>query len=319
MKLKFAFLAVLCISALLGARPMLRGFALGSVMSVDSRAGEVSVDLGSKDYAIKGLPFVIVDGKGSPVATVKAREVFDDRFWSEKLKPEEIASVRPGMQVRWQLTQETVALLAAKKSGKAADYARFLNRFPNSSFIPDTIKGIPDATMKDLNPDYYAARKRYSKEDFQEIEKKYKGTGFATAAAAEIASIDEFDKATASQQAERERRNAEADAERKRQEGILEKAGKAREKSSQEPLGKLVNNSTDTVRFVFKEPAELPQTTVSPNSFASVRLPVGSFSFDVFKVEDSALSTLGLSQEEPKPVKSGDVTVMGDLWEATYP
>ncbi|HEY3346760.1 MAG TPA: hypothetical protein VGK71_03970, partial [Nitrospirota bacterium] len=128
MKLKFALLALMCLTVFVGARPMLRGYALGSVLSVDSRAGEVSVDLGSKDYAIKGFEFVVVDGKGNPVANIKAREVFDDRFWSEKLTADELASVRPGMQVRWLFTPEIISLLTAKKSGKAEAYIKFFTK-----------------------------------------------------------------------------------------------------------------------------------------------------------------------------------------------
>ncbi|HEY3347999.1 MAG TPA: hypothetical protein VGK71_10320, partial [Nitrospirota bacterium] len=184
-------------------------------------------------------------------------------------------------------------------------------------YLPDAVRERPDGLLRELNPDYLAARKRYTKEAFQEIIAKYPGTAYAAAAGSELASLGEYDRDQAKLRAEREKRNAEAEAESKRQGAILERATQAKESSGLEPLGKLINNSSDTVLFVFKEPADVPQTTVSPNSFASVRLSVGTFSFDVFKVGAAAVQ--GFQDEKRQPVKSGDVTVIGNFWEAVYP
>jgi hypothetical protein len=69
--------------------------------------------------------------------------------------------------------------------------------------------------LKGINPDYYEARKRYRREDFQKVIKKYPGTGFALAAEKEIKSIDAFDADKQKATAERAKRAAEAEAEQK--------------------------------------------------------------------------------------------------------
>ena len=305
---------------LLGAGPVIRGFKTGSVVTVNRDAGEISVDLGSNDNVVKGMSFAVVDGKGHQEALITVRELYDDLFWSGKLKPEEIGKIKPGYQARWILTPEVAALLAAKKAGTADAYKDFISRYPGSAFLAGLISSIPEDMLKPINPDYYAALKSYRSEDFKGIIKKYPGTGFAKAAESELKNIEAYNAEQAKIEEEREKRAAAAEQERKRQEAIDAQISQKRGNAFQrEALGKLVNNSMDPVRFVFDEPSSLPPTTVNANSSVDARQNTGSYKYKVFKVEQQqqAFSTDANTQEQP--VKEGSIDISADFWEIDYP
>jgi hypothetical protein len=321
MRTKYLALLLILAFALIGAgaRPMLRGFPLGSVVTVDRDLGIISVDLGTRDFVLKGLAFAVVDKEGHQVAQVRANELYSDLFWSDKLPAAQLNSVSAGMQVRWLFTPETSALLDARKKDTVEAYRYFIVRFPKSPYISELIKTIPDDKLKELNPDYYSARKSYTKDAFEGIIKKYPGSGFAAAAKDEIKAIDAYDAEEEKVRAERARRAAEAEAQRKKQEAVEEKILQSKEKTqTREALGKLRNNSANTVRFVFKEPSDIPPTTVLPNSAADVRLSTGNYSYEVYKVEEEKFG-VSLDQQQATPIKTGTVEIQFDFWEVTYP
>lgn len=317
MKLKFTVLAALCFLSVAASRPMLRGYPIGEVTSVNQSAGIISVDLGSRDFVLKGFPFAIVDGEGRQVAKVVADEVYRDVFWSGKLAQAEFAKIRPGFQARWMFTPEVKAVADALKKNEAGSYKGVIERFPKSAYLPQVIASMPEEMLKGINPDYYEARKRYRREDFQKVIQKYPGTGFALAAEKEIKSIDAFDADQEKAAAERAKRAAEAEAERKRRQAIDEKAGEKQNTAQRrEALGKLVNNSVSAVKFVFDEPSGLAPVTVMPNSFMDARQQTGSYTYKVYKVEDSFNPA---TDQKAQLLKEGSVDIQFDFWEVSYP
>jgi hypothetical protein len=315
----FLFLLLMAV-AFIGARPMMRGFPLGNVVTVDRDLGIISVDLGTRDFVLKGLTFAVVDKNGHQVAQVRANELYNDLFWSDKLPASQLNAVSAGMQVRWFFTPETSALLDARKKDTVEAYRYFIGRFPASPYVPELIRAIPDEKLKELSPDYYRARKSYTKDSFEAIIKKYPGSGLAAAARDEIKSIDAYDAEQAKVREERQKRAAAAEAERKKQEALEEKIRQSKDTTQKrEALGKLKNNSTDTVRFVFKEPTDAPPTTVPPNSYTDMRLSTGNYSYDVYKVEEEKFGMTLDDKQQQQPLKSGTIDIEFDFWEVSYP
>ena len=306
----------------LGAGPVIRGFKTGSVVSVDRDSGEISVDLGTRDNVVKGMTFAIVDGQGQQAALVTVGELYDDLFWSGKLKPEEIRAIKPGYQARWILTPEVAALLDAKKKNTAEGYKDFIARYPGSVFMAGLISSMPEDVLKEVNPDYYEALKDYRSEDFRNIIKKYPGTGFAKAAETELKNIEAYNAEQAKIEKEREKRAAAAEEERKREEAIEARINQQKQNAAfqREALGKLVNNSMDPVRFVFDEPTTLPPTTVGANSSVDARQTTGSYKYKVFAVgqQQPAFSTDPNAQPQ-QPLKEGSIDISADFWEIDYP
>ena len=128
MKFKFAALVALCFLSVAASRPMLRGYPIGKVTAVNQPAGIISVDLGSRDFVLKGFPFSIVDGEGRQVAKVIADEVYRDVFWSGKLAQAEFGKIRPGFQARWLFTPEIKAVADALKRNEAGSYKDLIER-----------------------------------------------------------------------------------------------------------------------------------------------------------------------------------------------
>lgn len=317
MKLKFIALVALCFLSVAASRPMLKGYPVGEVASVNQESGIISVDLGSQDFVLKGFPFAIVDGEGHQVAKVIADDIYKDVFWSAKLSQAELGKIRPGFQARWLFTPEVKAVADALKRNDAGSYKNLVERFPKSAYMPQVIALMPDEMIKAINSDYCEARKRCSREDFQNIIKKYPGTGFALAAEKEIKSIDAFEADQKKAAAERAKRAAEAEAEQKRRQAIDEKVAEKQNKAQgREALGKLVNNSASPVKFVFAEPSELAPVTVMPNSFMDARQPTGSYTYKVYKADDSFNPAPG---QQPQVLKEGAVDIQFDFWEVTYP
>ncbi len=58
------FLLILMAVVLMGARPTLKGFPVGTVMAVDRDAGTVSINLGEKDGVLPGMTFLVVNDAG---------------------------------------------------------------------------------------------------------------------------------------------------------------------------------------------------------------------------------------------------------------
>ncbi len=329
---------------LAGARPTIMGFPIGAVTEIDRKAGIVCVDIGKKDGVLPGMTFLIVTESGQEAARITSSEMYSDMFWSARLPLYKLNKITVGMQARWLLTPEIVALNRAMKAGSGHAYKDFLARFPKSGFIAPLLRELPEKKLKEINPDYYAAFKAYTKESFSRIIKKYPGTGFAQAAADEIKSIDDYDKEQKKIEAERAKQAAAAEAEEKRQEAIEEKI-KAQQQMAQEKeyLGKLRNNSSSPVRFVFKSPSEIPATVVPANSNMDVRSYPGSFEYDVYSVDDTSRTNQtaqagqmsqpgfpgdnapgtqpgeGTQASGTTPLKTGTVDVQFDFWEADYP
>ncbi|MDA8087025.1 MAG: hypothetical protein M0Z75_10040 [Nitrospiraceae bacterium] len=288
---KYIGLAGLLFAAvfLTGARQTIMGFPIGNVTGVDRKAGVVSVDIGKKDGVLPGMTFLIVTASGQEAARITSSEIYSDMFWSAKMPLYELDKISAGMQARWLLTPEIVALDRAMKADSGDAYRGFLARFPKSRFIAPLLREMPEKKLKEISPDYYAAFKAYTKDSFDKIIRKYPGTGFAQAAADEIKSIDAYEKEQKKIEAERAKRAAEAEAEEKRQEAIEEKIQAQRQMAQQkEYLGKLRNNSSSPVRFVFKSPCEIPSTVVQANSNMDVRSYPGSFEYDVYSVDDAS-------------------------------
>jgi len=318
MRYWFFLFAALCVVAFMGARPMLGGYTVGQVISVDAQAGTVSVNLGAKDWVFRDFPFYIVDEKNRQVARIVPVDVYDTLFWSSKIPSDQVAKVAPGMQVRWIFTPEVSALLAARKRDTVESYRKFAEQYPNSRFMPELLKAMREDTLKELNPDYYNAWKLYTKDAFKEVAAKYPCTGYARAAELEIASLDAYDKDREKVEKERAERAAAYEAECKKRDELVEKMKAASSMATQrEALGKLVNNSGSTVRFVFDQPSNLPQTVVKGFSFENVRHPLGSYTFKVFATQESGMPPI--PGEEPKPLKEGSVDIRFDFWEADYP
>ena len=314
---RLILLALACL-ATLGASKAGREYLTGKVLSVDGDAGIISAGIGEKDGALRGMGFSVVDDKGRFVASFTAAEVYKDILWSSKVPADRLGKIRPGMEVRLSVTPEVASLFEARKVDTAAAYRGFLEKFPDSRFMPELIRAMPEEKLRELNPDYHAAWKKYTLEAFREVMAKYPNTAFASAAAGEIKAIENYEAGQERLKAERARRAAEAETERKRREAIEEKVREGQQKKAQgrELLGKLANNSSDAVRFVFKEPSELPPTTVLPGSSMDVRLAAGSYSYEVYKAQETASSDPG---EKPQPLKTGTVDIESDFWEASYP
>ncbi len=289
---RFGFLLLsLAALSLMGARQTVMGFPIGNVTAVDRKAGVVSVDIGKKDDVLPGMTFLIVNASGQETARITSSEIYSDMFWSVKMPLYELDKISVGMQARWLLTPEIVALDRAMKTGSGDAYKDFLTRFPRSRFVAPLLREMPEKKLKEISPDYYAAFKAYTKDSFNKIIKKYPGTGFAQAAADEIKSIDVYEKQQKKIEAERAKRAAEAEAEDKRQEAIEEKIQAQQQMAQQkEYLGKLRNNSNSPVRFVFKSPCEIPSTVVPANSYMDARSYPGSFEYDVYSVDDTSAS-----------------------------
>ena len=322
---------VLFVVALTGAdRQMLRGYAIGRVLSVNVDEGRVSVDIGSNDYVLRGVQFSVVDESGREVAKLSTRQVYPELFWSDKLPAEITAKIRPGYSVRWVFTPETTALLYARKVDSVGVYREFIKEYPGSTLMAELLNSLQDDTLKELNPDYYEAWKRYTVDDLQSVADRYPGTSFAIAAAREIASIKSFDADQEKERAEREKRAAVEAAEQKRRQSVEEKAREVRDKTARSLLGKIRNNSGQSVRFAFDEPDDLAPVTLQPNSVFEVRHSAGTFGYKVFKADDGqAFAVFPPPQALPgvqsgdvaknSPLKEGTVDVQFDFWEISYP
>ncbi len=316
---RFVLLAVISMFVLVAARPSIRGYPVGSVTEVDRKAGVVQVDLGSKDGVFKGIAFVVVDEKGHKRAGLTANEVYDNLFWSDKVAPAALADIGPGMQVRWVLTPEVTSLVEARKLGEVSAYRKFIKVFPDSRFTPDLISSLPENKLRELDPEYYEAWKKYTKDSFKDYIKAHPHTGFARAAAKEVASIESYEKDREKEVQERTKRAEDAEALRKKQEALDEKIKAQTEKTfpGRELLGKLVNNSASPVRFAFDPPSEQQPVTVPPNDVYDMRLPQGTINYKVYNVETGAF--LPAPGETPKPIKEGSADLQFDLWQIAYP
>ena len=108
----------------------------------------------------------------------------------------------------------------------------------------------------------------------------------------------------------------------KRQEAIEARISQQKQNNAfqREALGKLVNNSTDPVRFVFDEPSTLPPTTVNANSSVDARQTTGSYKYKVFGAgqQQQAFSSDANAQPE-QPLKEGSIDISADFWEIDYP
>ncbi|MBI5190152.1 MAG: hypothetical protein HZA22_05715 [Nitrospirae bacterium] len=321
---------IICMTALAGAgpiRPMMRGYPVGRVVEVNKDAGLVSVDLGSSDGVLKGMGFAVVDAKGGQAAAIAAGEVYADRFWSVKLPADKARKVRPGMEVRWLLTPEVIALSGAVKKGSPESYKEFIATFPSSGFIPEVIDDLPETTLREISPEYYEAWKAYTRYSFEEFIEKHPGTGFALAAQAELGAIEEFEAEGERIRKGREERAKAAEAERARQQAVEDKIRERQERASRrESLGKLVNNSDTAVRFVFDPPSEQSPVAVLPGSYSEIRHVAGSYTYKVFPVEDPdaapAVREFGPDGEAPlgpTPLKEGEADTEFDFWEIEYP
>ncbi|MGC2424795.1 MAG: hypothetical protein WA666_10655 [Nitrospirota bacterium] len=348
MKYLSFFLLILMAVVLMGARPMIQGFPVGTVTAVDRDAGTVSINLGENDGVLPGMTFLVVNDAGHEAASVTAGELYSDLFWSEKLPPRELNNISAGMQARWVLTPEIIALAQARKDDSGEAFKSFYRRFPKSRFMAALIREMPEEKLKKVSPVYYAAFKAFTKESFKEIIKNYPGTAFAQAASAEIKSIEDYDKEQAKVQAERAKHAVEAEAEAKRQEDIEAKITAQQNKAQEkEYLGKLRNNTGSPVRFVFKAPSNLPPTTVPGGGSMDVRSGPGSFEYEVDSAGDTSGQTGqtiqpsiamqpgmatqpgqtmqpgigGLAEQAsgPAPLKTGTVDIQFDFWEADYP
>ncbi len=347
---KFSLLLLIALP-LMGARQTIMGFPVGAVIEVNRDAREVCVNIGKKDGVLPGMMFLIVTQSGQEAARITSSEMYSDMFWSDKLPLYELNKITDGMQARWLLTPEIVALNHAVKAGSSEAYKDFLARFPHSRFIAPLLRELPEKNLKEINPDYYAAFKAYTKDSFNGIIKKYPGTGFAQAAADEIKSIDGYEKEQKKREAERAKAAAAAAAEEKRQEAVEAKLRAQQQMAQQkEYLGKLRNNSSSPVRFVFKSPSEVPSTVVQANSSMDVRSYPGSFGYDVYSIDDTSRTSQAAQAAQmdqfnqpgqadqfgqtgqtgqtagqtgqasgPQPLKTGTVDVEFDFWEADYP
>ncbi|HEX9861558.1 MAG TPA: hypothetical protein VGB23_10155 [Nitrospirota bacterium] len=322
-KAGFAVLVALCALMIAAARPVVRGYPVGFVKDVDKAAGAVSVDIGARDGVLKGLTFSVVDKKGHQVALVTADEVYDDLFWSSPRKAPEISKVVPGMQARWVFTPETASLLAAKRKDTPDAYREFINAFPASSFIPELVRLLPEDMLSALDPEYYAAWKSYNKDSFLEYADRRPGTGLANAALAEVKSIDEYEAEQKKVREERAKRAAAYEEERKRQEQVQEKMRAREEMRRREEMhGKLVNNSSETVRFVFSPPSLLPSTAVQAGGEFELNHPSGSYEYKVYAVQQQdnlVPAVVGGDTAEPEPLAEGTVDIQFDFWQVTYP
>lgn len=317
-----AALAALCAVSFMGARKMFRGAPLGQVLEVDTRSGSVSVDLGEKDGVFKGIRFSVVDGKGGQAAVVTSAEVYDDLFWSSPLKPAEAARVRPGMQVRWIFTPELSLLLQARKKDSPEAWRNFAATYPDGEFLPQLVRRLPEPMLKEVDPAFYEAWKRYTAQGFEDYLKKNPEGGFAAAARAELKSLKEYEAEQERERLEREKRAAAYEEEMKRQEQVREKAlARQRQREMEEMHGKLVNNSSGPVRFVFESPSIMPQTVVKPGEEFEVNHPAGTYSYKVYAVEEEGAFTgaPGGEDAQPRPLAEGTVEIVFDFWTVEYP
>ena len=318
MKYLYIVLTALCLSALTGARPAVMGHATGRVTAVDNKAGIVSVDLGKTDGVIKGLKFAVLDRKGLQVATVVAKDVYADLFWSDKIPHALFDRMDLDMEVRWVLTTETAMLLDARKKNTTEAYRNFLKFFPASKFLPELIKDMPDSMLEQLDPDYYRAWKTYTKESLREFVKRHPHSGLKGLAESEIKSLEAYDAEQKRLIKERAERAEAYEAERKRREEIENRVKSMSEMASRkEMMGKLTNNTDKPVLFVFLPPSDLPPETVMAKSKTEVRHTAGSYSYKIYAVEDKPAPAV--PGTEPVPLKEGTVDIQYDFWELAYP
>jgi len=317
-KLRFIALVLICLFALVGARPALRGNPIGKVVDVDKRARTVLVDLGARDGVLKGLKFSIVGRRGSQVALVVAKDVREDSFWSETLPTDDMDGIFDGMEVRWVLTPETSMLIGSRRKNTAGAYRDFIRYFPGSAFLPELVRGMPEPMLKDVDPEFYTAWKAYTREAFGDYIKRHPGSGLAMLAEAEIKSLGAYDAEQEKIRQERAKRADAYDAEQKRREAVEDKAKSLNDMAGRkEMMGKLVNNSNRAVRFVFQQPSDLPPETVQANSSMDVRHPSGSYAYKVFSIDENP--STALPGAEPAPLASGNVDIVFDFWEVAYP
>ncbi len=314
-------LAALCAVSFMGARRTFRGVPLGTVLEVDARSGAVSVDLGEKDGVLKGIRFSVADGKGRQVAVVTPADVYDDFFWSSPIPAKEAAAVRPGMQVRWIFTPELSLLLQTRKKNDAEAYRNFAAAYPDSIFLPQLVRRLPEPVLKEVDPGFYEAWKLYTAQGFEDYLKKNPEGGFASAARAELKSLKEYEAERERERLEREKRAAAYQEEMRRQEEIRERAlALQRLREKEELHGKLVNNSSAPVRFVFEPPSIMPQTVVKPGEEFEVNHPEGTYKYKVYAVqEDAQASPFGGEDGEPQPLAEGTVEIVFDFWSLEYP
>jgi len=309
---------------------MLMGVPLGSVRDVDTRSGTVSVDLGSDDGVLKGIRFAVVDENGRQVAVVVPGEIYPTMFWSAPLDAAVSARVRPGMEVRWILTPELSMLLSARRAGTPQAYRGFVQAHPSSAFIPQLVRIWPEETLREIDPAFYEAWKTYTREGFESYIEKNPGSGFAAAARAELAVMKADEEKKQQEQKEREKRAAEYEKEQKRQEEIRAKAlARQQQKDLEEMHGKLVNNSSQPVKFVFDPPSLLPPTIVKPGEEFELNHPTGTYTYKVYAAPDVTTDLmpellpepqpLEGEQQEPEPLAEGTVDIMFDFWSVVYP
>jgi len=306
------------------------GVPIGSVLDVDMRTRTVSVDLGADDGVLKGIRFAIVDDNGRQVAVVVPGDIYPAMFWSAPLDAAEAARVMPGMEARWLLTPELSMLLSARRAGTPEAYRRFVRAYPSSGFIPQLVRIWPEETLREVDPAFYEAWKTYTREGFESYIKNNPGSGFAEAARVELADMKAYAEKKEQERKEREKRAAEYEKEQKRQEEIRAKAlARQRQRDLEEMHGKLVNNSTQPVKFVFDPPSLMPPTTVKPGEEFELNHPTGTYTYKVFAApeekDDMMPELLPDTQpfegehQEPEPLAEGTVDIMFDFWSVVYP
>jgi hypothetical protein len=324
-------LAVLCVVGFMGARKMRMGVPTGSVKDVDSRTGAVSVDLGADDGVLKGIRFAIVGDDGRQVAVVIPADIYPAMFWSKPLDAAEAAKVMPGMEARWLMTPELSMLLSARRAGTPDAYRRFVRAYPSSGFIPQLVRVWPEEMLRSIDPEFYDAWKTYTREGFDNYIEKNPGSGFAAAAKAELAAMKADEDKKEQDQKEREKRAAEYEKEQKRQEEIRAKVlARQQQRNLEEMHGKLVNNSSQPVKFVFDPPSLMPPTIVKPGEEFEVSHPTGTYTYKVYAAPEQtddqapdllppAPTTFDGEDQGPQPLAEGTVDIMFDFWSVVYP
>lgn len=318
-----ALVALVALSVPASARQMLRGYPLGEVLEVNRRAGIVSVDMGARDGIMKGMSFSVVDRSGNEAALVVTDEVYDDMFWSGPVDAGRLAGIERGMQVRWALTAETTALVAARKKDTAGAYREFIAAFPASLFIPQLVRQLPDDTLMAVAPDFYDAWKLYTSYGFREYEDAHPGTGLAAAAAAEAKSIEEYEAGREQEKKQRAERAKAYQEEQGRKEALTEQMRqRERMREAESVRGKIVNASGQAVRFVFDPPCMLGTMVMDANSERDASHPSGLYTYKVFAMPEAQEFPSMTVDDEPveeTPLAEGTADMQFDFWTLQYP
>jgi len=325
------------------ARPKLRGMTLGKVGGFDEDKDLVMVDIGSGEGVLRGMTFAVVDERGGQVALIEAGEVFDDLFWSAPLKTSDFRRVQYGMQVRWVFTPEMSALIAARNKGTPEAYRRYLETYPDGKLVTELVRNMDPDMMQALDPAFRAAWDEYTPKALDAYAEAHPRTALGKAALDESESIKKYEA-----EQEKLRKDTEK-ATRRPAEGGPGQAAPPVTGGEEDPFnvrykGALVNNSSQSVTFEIAPPGVLPKTTVGPFERVEVTHPQGTYTYNVYPVEDdfggmggfgdfggippdsgfgepAAPDMGGFAQPPsgPVPLKVGEVDIQFDDWEITYP